>query len=223
MPHSAHLRPRHPLPPSRRCPTRRLRRSLRPPQPKSLSKQICGGHPRPALEPFSRPPAGPHLPSPRRRPRLHQQPPTPHPPRYREAGKLRQRRPRQRRCAFTTRHRRHASPRPQPPASAERRTTAARLVSHSKFILAIVAKTLRLSPHPRGTACRARYRHGNKSSTCSATASRAGSYPIHFFNAFAIAPSASGAITAYPAVFGCSPSTLKSRFKNPVSSTIAEK
>ena len=44
-----------------------------------------------------------------------------------------------------------------------------------------------------------------------------------YFRAFSIAASASGAITLKPAAFGCSPSSARSFFSIPLSSTSAEK
>jgi len=211
VPPPANSRPRHTLPSSRRHPTRRLRRPLRPAQPKSLPTQIRSRRPCPTLESLPRPPAGPHLPAPRRRTRLHRQPTPPHPPRHRKTGIPRERRNgHHRRTPPDTRQRRNAPPNPLlRRSSATRRpvSQSTTVLPNPKLLRPICAKTLRLPPcQPLPNAGSARLRR-----------------TAHFFSAFAIAASASGAITAYPARFGCNPSSLNSRFRNPASSTVAEK
>ena len=149
VPHSSHLHPRYPLPPPRRLTTRRLRRPLRPLQPGPLQTKIRRRYPHPPLEPLPRPPARSHHSTPCRRPGLHQQPVTPHPPRHRKKGKLRSAKnyhrypgrhpplPRRRRN-----QRRHASPRlrrQQPPAG-----RSVQVLSHPELIPALRAKTIRL-------------------------------------------------------------------------------
>jgi hypothetical protein len=129
----AQLRSLHSLPPPCSSRARRLHRPLRHPQPKSLQTKNRRRHPHSTLESLPHPPAGPHLPTPRRRPRLHQQPFTPHPPRHRQTR--------------IVRRLRHRYDRRSPPYPQSATSIPAIDLPNSKLLLTIHAKTLRLPPH----------------------------------------------------------------------------